>query len=138
MKLLKILAFIFNIGNKKSNRLLLSDVKPGDFVYVEWERIQGSIGQIECVNNDPLTKKIFFKVLWDNTKKTERVIFKYSDPELKNFHLLNELSFSLPKESGDDGFDIASLQSKMNYLLDQEKYEEADILQKKINKLTGK
>lgn len=56
-------------------------------------KIQGGIGALKCLNNDPATKKILLEAEWNNKteQKYEKLILKYSSIELKNFHLLNSI-----------------------------------------------
>lgn len=124
---------------KKPTRRCVKDVKSGEFIWIEWDRIRGRIGQLKCVNNDPETKKILLEVRWRGVSEIEKVIFDYDDKELKNFHLLNKSDISSPQSDGDEeDFDIITLQKKMNEAIEKQEYEEADKLQKKIDKLSKK
>ena len=123
---------------KYSKRRLVADVKPGEIIVVEWSMIQGRIGEMQCLNNDPLTKKILLQIQWGNkTPSIEKVIFDYRDSALQNFHLLNALA-QIPEKEQSDSTDLSTLQKKMNEAIEKEEYEIADELQKKINKLLKK
>lgn len=120
--------------NQPQRRRYIEDVKIGEWIYVEWYRIEGKIGQMKCLNNDPLTKKILLEVVWSNrNNEKQRVIFDYSGFELENFHLLNP--FKEKKSEKIDDTDIASLQKRMNDALEKEEYEIAREIQNKIDKL---
>jgi hypothetical protein len=123
--------------NKSQGRRRIEDVKVGDSIQVEWERISGKIGYLKCLNNDPLTKKILLEATWNNAdevgEKSRRVVFDYNSTQLANFHLLNpqiEIKEGVGSES-----DITSLQKRMNDVLEKEEYEVAREIQNKIDKL---
>lgn len=127
-------------SNKKSIIRRVCDVKPGEYVQIEWYRIRGGIGYLKCLNNDPLAKKILLEILWNNHEElkcdmNEKIIFKYNSKELSNFHLLNNI---FEENKQDDDFNIATLQRDLNDAIEKEEYENANELQKKINKLSGK
>lgn len=130
----------------ESPRRHIKDVKPGEYIRIEWHRVIGGIGTPKCLNNDPKTKKILLEQRWNNYKEAkcpeyEKLILDYDSIELKNFHLLNELELPAhpkPQEDPKADFDIATLQKKMNEALDNEEYEKATELQKKIDKLLKK
>lgn len=123
--------------NQPQRRRYIEDVKIGEWIYVEWYRIEGKIGQMKCLNNDPLTKKILLEVVWSNrNNEKQRVIFDYNGFELENFHLLNP--FKEKKSEEIDDTDIASLQKHMNDALEKEEYEIAREIQDKIDKLLKK
>lgn len=133
-------------GSKKpiKKRRVLKDVESGESIRIEWHRIKGKIGFLKCINNDPETKKIFLEVTWGNHEeagvpKKELLVLDYNSFELQNFSLLNPVPEDEDdEEENDDDFDIATLQKKLNKALDEEDYEVADKLQKKIDKLTQK
>lgn len=79
---------MFNFFKRSKNRITPIIVKPGDTVKVEWNQIQGTIGNMTCINNDTYTKKLHLRITWDNGTNDE-VIFSYNSKELKNFNLLN-------------------------------------------------
>lgn len=117
------------------NRKQLKNVKVGDTIRIEWSRIEGRIGKLKCIGNDPKTKKILLEAEVVNGD-TEFVIFDYNSYHFKNFHLLNQ---NLPvNQPVIDENDIITLQAEMNKALEKEEYELADALQKKINKLLKK
>lgn len=123
-------------SNQPQKRRYVEDVKIGQHIWVEWYKIKGRLGEMKCLNNDPLTKKILLEINWDNGEgkpnTLQRVIFDYDGDELKNFHLLNPIKKK--KEEVDDT-DIASLQKRMNDALEKEEYEVAREIQNKIDKL---
>jgi len=120
-----------------------SNVKPGDYVVIEWNRIKGGIGGLKCINNDTETQKMLLEVSWNNpqdvpgTEPKERIIVDYFSHYLKNFNLLNPLSKEEEEEEIDE-YDIANLQSKLNKALEEQEYEKAQDLQTKIDKLLKK
>ncbi len=135
----------------KQKRLKIKDVEPGDYICIEWSKMEGGIGYIECLNNDPLTYKIFLEKTWANYKEAkcpekEKLVLDYNSLLLKNFHLLNEHNKwmkinKIKTESEDsliDNYNIIELQKQMNDALSKEDYRLADNLQKKIDKLIKK
>lgn len=60
------------------------------------------------------------------------MVISYNDEKLKNFHLLNKEVF----KSQEDSLSVSHLQEAKKKALDSEDYEEADRLQKKIDKLS--
>lgn len=125
----------------QSHRRQVKDVKAGEIIQIEWNRIHGGIGGIKCINNDPQTKKILLEVTWSNyeelgVEEKERLILGYNSKHLENFHLLNQIREDDDDEEND--FDIATLQNKMNEAIEKEEYEKADKLQKKIDNLLKK
>lgn len=143
MKLLNwvLKTFFVKDTETQSQRRQVKDVKAGEIIQIEWNRIHGGIGAIKCINNDPQTKKILLEVTWSNyeelgVEEKEKLILGYNSNHLKNFHLLNQI-----REDDDDqenDFDIATLQKKMNEAIEKEEYEKADKLQKKIDNLLKK
>ncbi len=131
----------------KKPRRYIKDVLPGENIRIEWHRIKGRIGFVNCISNDPETEKIFLKVQFSNYKElnlneTEYLILDYNSEELKNFHLLNEHSPRLQVEEKSDKKDnedsnIVALQAKLNLALSEERFEDADYYQKKIDKLVN-
>lgn len=141
---------LFEAANKdiqpivqKPTKRFIEDVKPGDDIRIEWRRIKGGIGYLRCLNNDQETKKIFLEVSWKNYKEVigtepkEQIILSYDSLELKNFSLLNPL-VEVETKTEESDYDIASLQKQMNKALEEENYEIAEELQKKIDKLLEK
>lgn len=129
--------------SKKQKRNHPENLKPGEVFLIEWDRIDGNIGRVKCVNNDKVTKKILFQVTWSNykevkgAKETETFIIDYGHKFLKNFNLLNPLKENNTQEDVDE-YDIAKLQSELNKALDSQEYEKARDLQNKIDKLVNK
>lgn len=126
--------------NKTQRRRYVEDVKIGQCIWVEWYKIKGRLGELKCLNNDPLTRKILLEVKWNNGEGKQstfqRVIFDYDGDELKNFHLLNPIKEKQTEDIDDN--DIASLQKRMNDALEKEEYEIAREIQDKIDKLLKK
>lgn len=113
----------------------LKDVKVGDRINIEWNRIKGGIGDLKCLGNDPKTKKIYLEVQWQNykeanTEESEIIILEYNNKAFANFNLLNQTIVEDPIENA-----IDIIQQKMNYLINEEKYEDADKLQQKLTKI---
>lgn len=130
----------FEKFTKKEKRRSVSTVKPGEYIRIEWSRIKSGIGYLQCLNNDPKTKKIFLEVTWNNSKDLncdpkEQLVLSYSSKELKNFHLINP-QIEIPETENDN--DITSLQKRIDDAILNEEYEVANELQKKINKLQNK
>ena len=147
MKFIRSLFIFLNLMDDKTQapskpRRYVKDVKPGEYIYIEWHKIQGNIGQLKCINNDLKTKKILLEVHWNNLdkdsnqSKIERLILKYNAAELKNFNLLNQIQIIEDEEDIDD--DIASLQKLLNEAIENEQYEKAEELQTRINKILNK
>lgn len=131
MSLIESLKSIFK---DKPKRLRLEDVKPMDLVGVEWSRFQDKIGFLHCVNNDPQTKKILLSVKWKNYEEAnlppvESLIVSYNDKMFKNFVLLN---YHLTKEDKAivnlNDYDIGLLKERLELLVDDEHYEEAQVV----------
>jgi len=132
---------LFNLNKNKSKRRHIRDVKVGEYIRVEWDKIKGGMGYMKCLNNDPKTKKIFLEITWtdpknEQYKEIERIIFKYKDEIFKNFHLINPITES--EEDNNDDNNIALLQKRINEAIEKEQYEIANELQKKIDKLLKK
>lgn len=131
----------------KKPRRYVKDVLRGELIRIEWHRIKDKIGFVKCMSNDPETEKIFLQVTWNNYKESnveefEYFILDYNSIELKNFHLLNEHSPRLQVEEKDDKKDdedsnIVALQAKLNLALSEERFEDAEYYQKKIDKLVN-
>jgi len=120
-----------------SNRIHVKDVQAGQIIQVEWHKIKGGIGLMKCISNDPETEKILLEVEWDNFKETEspqfeKLILNYSDKELANFHLLNCNRLFKPNVEKED---LETLEKKLNDAINDEDYEKAELIKKKINKL---
>lgn len=123
---------------QSSKRYELKDVKPGQKIQIEWRRIEGKLGYLECINNDPFSQKILLQVRWENYKEIkchefQNLIFSYNDEVFDNFHLLN----SKPKEPTID-FHLSFIEQKMNDALKNENYELAEKIKQKINKILTK
>lgn len=93
-----VLLFVhFNQKIKKdNNRRHISDVKPEEVITIQFDRIKGEIGNCTCINNDPILRKIYVSIKWNNYKETgcpqyEKFIFSYDGDELRNFSLLNPI-----------------------------------------------
>ena len=91
----KFFSWFFGSKNKKaehqsSARRHISDVKPGQNIFLQYNRITGvnNIGNMYCISNDTESKQILLQVFWNNGNN-EKLIFNYSDDAFKNFHLLN-------------------------------------------------
>lgn len=131
-------------NSQKPARRYVRDVKAGETIQIEWDRIKGKIGAVTCLSNDPQSKKILIHIRWGNYEEMgrneyEKIILDYNGEELKNFHLLNCIEDDFDEDDFDeDDFDLATLQKKMNEALGKEEYEKADELQKKIDKLSNK
>lgn len=140
-KLKKILSDFFN-GSIKPNppnkpaRRYVKDVKPNEWIIIEWYRFRGGVARLRCVNNDPETRKIWLEINWRNSPK-EQLILDYMDDRLVNFHLLNQV-INPRAEDGGEEFDLTILQKKMNEAIEKEEYEKAEDYQRKINKLMKK
>ena len=136
------------VEKKKPTKRFLKDVKPGDNIQIEWERIKGVIGYLKCLNNDPDDKKILLEVSWGNYKlvgceQKQRIILRYDSMELRNFNLLNPLydkiiTENTKQEDEFDDTDLIELQKQLNDALDNEQYELAEELQKKVDKILNK
>lgn len=115
----------------KAPRRKVEDVKPGEYITIEWRKIENKIGELLCLNNDPETKTILLEVSWNNKdNEKERLVLKYDSIELKNFHLLNyKIKIEVPVD------ELTSLQKKLKDALDIEDYTNASKLQKQINSL---
>lgn len=151
-----ITTFLFGDGAPKSNivrchvpksnivRCHVKDVKPGEWVKIQSCNFRPNIVNLECISNDPKTKKILLQVKWADYKERgvnecQQFIFDYGGTELKDFHLLNHvMRCGIKKDNSIEDTDIFSLQKQMNELIEKEEYERADQLQKKIDKLMKK
>jgi len=141
---------IFLTKLKKSaepTRRYLKDVVIGEYIQIEWSRAEGGLCSMKCVNNDPKTKTILLEIRWSNYKDArcleyQKIVLDYDDDKLKNFHLLNTYKEQVRQKTkdkeDDDDTDIATLQKKMNDAINNEEYEKAEKLQKKIDKLLKK
>jgi len=130
-----------NIKFKEPVRRYVKDVKAGERIQIEWQRIKGGISYLKCLSNDPETKKILLQIRWSNYKEVggleyEKIILDYDSYQLKNFNLLNPIKTE--SEKSEDTSDIATLQKKMNEALEKEEYETANELQKKIDNILNK
>ena len=50
------------MSKKEPKRFTPADVKKGQMITVEWERISNKIGKVTCVNNDPKNKTMLIQV----------------------------------------------------------------------------
>lgn len=119
--------FISKLFKKDTtSRLNPKDVKPGDFICVELSKALNGMASAECLNNDPVTKKMLLEVVWEGEKEednhTERFIAEYRSKVFKNFHLLN---------SDTEG----SLKIKLQEAIEKECYEKAAEIKEKIKNL---
>jgi hypothetical protein len=118
----------------EKSRRHIRDVKPGDRIIIEHWRMLKKHGQVLCINNDPISEKIFIRINWAG-EDPEESIFSYDDDCFKNFNLLNPLKLN---EDQEEIFDIALLQKKINEALEKEEYENIEKWQKQIDKLLKK
>ena len=145
MELIHFLKTLFSTSKEnklKTKRRALTDVKPNDWVKIEWWRVKGKIAWLKCINNDPETRKIVLQIKWNNYKESdineyEQIVFKYEAIELENFFLLNPHINPDAYQPIDDT-NLAELQRKLNEALEKENYEIAGDLQRKIDKLVKK
>jgi hypothetical protein len=132
---------LFNkiFGVDKTVRVHVKNVKPGDWIEIEWDRINGGIGSLKCINNDPKTKTILLEVTWDNVEdesdKKQKLIVRYNDYKLKNFHLLNQFKIKIEDV---DSNEIENLENMIQCALENEEYEKIEELKEKLNKLLKK
>lgn len=133
MGILKFIAGVFGYElhpKHDSDRKHVKDVKSGDIITIEWDKIHNKIGDVLCLNNDLKTKKIFLEMEWDNNEN-EQFILSYYSKELKNFHLLN----AVQKDKINDDFDVSKLQNAIRVALKNEEYEKIMELQNKVDKI---
>ncbi len=127
----------------KSQRRHVRDVKPGEWILVEYSGSDPYISNCKCISNDPDTRKILVEFQWSNwkdikgAKPTSRHIFEYGGYELANFHLLNK-NIKISESTPDDHNDVATLQKKINEAIEKEEYEVAEKFQKQLDKLSKK
>lgn len=121
---------IFSSSTPKDNRYTLDKVKGNDLIMIEWNRIQGGIGPIKCINNDPKTKKILLQMRWRDGTLDTPIIKDYSDSMFKNFHLLNS---NFEKDSIEKTID--TINSHVKQLLIDEKYEDITKLKMSISNI---
>ena len=135
-------SFITN-KRKENNRFNVSQVKCKETIYIEHALAADKICIATCINNDPEQKKILIEIEWiefeNNETYTKKYILKYSSEELKNFYLLNSYRLITVKgeqeENENEQEAILTLKTKLNKLLQEEKYEEAILLKNEIDKL---
>ena len=125
-----------DLFGEKPKRIYLKDVKPGEKVVIEWHRIKGRIGELKCLNNDPVKKKILLEVQWRNFEKAEcdedeKLLLDYNSLELKDFHLLNEQHRINASRNIEQEY-LAILKQNLHSAVENEKFEEADVIKKKI------
>ena len=133
-----IIKFFSNLF-KFSDRLHVKDVGPGDGIYIELNEVDGGIAYVECLSNDPKTRKILIQVIWnDKIDCRERLILDYDDEALENFHLLNSAILTDCIVDNDFDSDIVTLQKNMNAAIEREEFEEAGRIQKQIDRLLNK
>ena len=126
---------------RPTNRVYLKDVKIGETIWIEWNKMKTGVGQMKCIGNDPKAKKIWMEIEWGNYKvveceQYEKKIFKYNDKALKNFNLLNQQRLNNITFLCEDS--IESLQQQIQEALEKEEYELVGQLQDKLNKLSSK
>lgn len=122
-----------------SKRLHVKDVGAGDGIYIQWEGVRGGIAWVECLSNDPRTRRILLQMTWnDGEDFGDRLILDYDDDALENFHLLNSAMLTDCILDNDLDSDIVTLQRNMNAAVDREAFEEAARIQKMIDRLIKK
>lgn len=101
---------------------------------IEWDMIQGGIGVIKCINNDPETKKIFLQMRWCDGTLDPPFIKNYNDSMFKNFHLLNS---NLIQDRSGNSIEktIDTINSHVKQLLIDEKYEDITKLKMSISNI---
>jgi len=120
-------------NNKQhDNRRQLKDVKRGDVITINYYKSVQKIIEVVCVSNDPQTKKILLQINW-RIIGLQHIIMKYNDNAFSEFNLLNPII--KVTQHPIEQFDLATLQKKMNKALESERYEDADELQKQIDKI---
>lgn len=132
--------WVFASKNKTQpqNRRQVKDVLPGDKIAIESIRFRGGIGVVRCLNNDVVTNKILIGIQWGNFKELgiqehEQIILHYDGFELRNFHLLNQYPINVSYIE-----DVDSLKKQLEEGLQKEDYENAKLIQEKIDKLSKK
>ena len=105
-------------------------VKVGDNIKIQSCRVKQQTAVVECIANSPETKALLVEIVWSN-KTTEQWVLEYDGTELKHFHLLNKDKYMKAKEEN-----LNELQTKLQELIESEKYEEAERMQAKIKKLS--
>ena len=139
--------FLTKLKSATTTRRYLKDVLIGEYIQIEWNRAEGGLCKMKCLNNDTKSKTMLLEIRWGNYREAkcleyQKLILDYNDDKLKNFHLLNTYKEQVrPKTKDEDDVndtDIATLQKKMNDAINNEEYEKAEKLQKKIDKLLKK
>ncbi len=149
----KILKWIFGQKNwpqpeSKNREKQLSDIKVGEWVTMQWNKLDwcpSNVIEMKCLSNDPPNQKILLMVCYSDGSK-ERYVFSYSAKEFKNFHLLNKVRTWTPSDKHNQqeekkpigDYNIVGLQQTMNKALEDQDYELANELQKKIDALVSK
>jgi len=118
----------------------LMHVKKGDHILIEWERINGGTGWMECKLNDPETNRIVLVIEWGNYKEVKGVQFetfvmKYSDKRLANFDVLNPEFTGVPNEINVKRNEIKVLTEQMKEHERKQEFEQAAKVRDKINEL---
>jgi len=118
------------------NKRYIKDVKVGETINIEWNRIKGGIGELKCLGNDPNTKKIFLEVKWNNYKEAsvdevERIVLDYNSEKLTNFNLLNQIP--VIHDQIENALKI--IEQHINDAIKNENYEELDKFNKKLNNI---
>jgi hypothetical protein len=129
----------------KPQRVTLRDVKPNNKINIQWDRVSSvgnpdHIGELKCISNDPITKKILLQVKWSNFKEAnheefEQVIFSYKDKVFDNFALLNQ---AVTPQEPKDNKDLKTLLLQKNIALKEQDFELADQVQKQIDEIISK
>jgi len=135
---MKLIRFIINLfKSNKPKRKRLKDVKVGERIRIEWDRIKSGTGHLECIGNDPKKKTIFLQIKWGNYKEVkeeeyQKIVLNYDSKELKNFNLLNQ---EQEEQEQSNESSIISLQKQLNQAIEKEDYEKAEKLKNDIDKL---
>ena len=144
------MVWVMHTDNSKNNtnkttisnpqRRYLKDVKVGDVIQIEWDRIKNGIGELVCLNNDPEKQVILLQVTWKNYEelkcdKKEKLVLNYDSKELANFNLLNPIKEPTPEKPKDL---LTELNEKLAIAVKDENYSEAVRLRDEIHKLGNK
>jgi len=123
--------------SKTPKRITLKDVKVGEYIRIEWSKIQGGMGYLQCKSNDSKTQKILLEAKWVDVKgnqiSKEQIVFDYWSDVFKNFYLLNHQDKII-----EESHDLPTLENKLKEAIKKEEYEIASLLRKKIEKIKNK
>lgn len=122
----------------KSNRVKPKHVKAGDRINLYWTRFVGGRGNVECLSNDPKTKKMLIRVQWSNFEEAgceeyEEFVWSYKSSHFDDFHLLNQ--HTIKPIDKDDSDNLKELELHLKQAIDKEDYILARKIQDKIDKL---